>query len=123
MTFRNLATAGAVVSVLYAIGALAMPGGFQELTGAEGSQLLLQWLGSSATGYAVLLWMARDVTEMAAQRAVSIGMLAGFGVGFVVTLLAQMGDAATSAGWVSAILFLLLAAGFGYAAFMKPMPA
>lgn len=120
MTFRNVVTVAAIVSVLYALCSLLLPGEFLDFIGAAGSSVLLtRWLGSAAVGLAVILWLARGVTDMGAQKAITTGMFASFGVGFLVTLMAQLGEGALASNWMNAVLFLAMSAAFGYLTFMK----
>jgi hypothetical protein len=124
MTFKNLATAAAIVSGLYALCTLFLPGEFLKFIGATGSSVLLvRWLGSAAIGYTVLAWQARNLADMAAQRTVSITLMTAYLVGFVVTLIEQMGEGALTNNWINAVLFLLLGGAFGYLVFMRPSSA
>jgi hypothetical protein len=68
-----------------------------------------------------LLWFARNAARSEiALRALVLAITIGDTLGFVITLLAQLGGLANALGWVTVALYLLLALGFGYFQFVKP---
>jgi hypothetical protein len=72
----------------------------------------------------VLLWFARNDTGSEAMRAIVLAVSIGDGVGFVVSLMGQLGNVMNGLGWSVVALYLLLTVGFGYGylQLVKPSP-
>jgi hypothetical protein len=85
--------------------------------------LFAQLFGAAIIGFAILDWLARDVTDPPARQAVVLANLVGDGVGFVVILLGQLAGIPNALGWTSVAIYLLLALGFAYVQFMGPRRA
>jgi len=82
--------------------------------------LVAQLFGASLIGVAVLNWLARNVTDPDARRAVVVANLTQDGVGFVVILIGQLAGIPNALGWSNVAIYLLLALAFGYVQFMQP---
>ena len=81
---------------------------------------MAQLFGASLIGVAVLNWLARNVTDPDARRAVVVANLTQDGVGFVVILIGQLAGIPNALGWSNVAIYLLLALAFGYVQFMQP---
>ena len=70
-----------------------------------------------------ILWFARKDPGSPALRAIVVGLFIGNALGFIVTLIGQFSSGVNAMGWVGAVLYALLAFGFGYYALKAPREA
>ena len=120
MNTRTVLTVAAVIAVIFALGLILMPATMGTLygTGTAPNQLLLARLfGSALLGFAVINWLAKDL-DYATLRPILLGNLVGDAVGFIVCVMGTLGGVMNSMGWLSVLLYLVLALGFGYLYFM-----
>jgi len=122
MTYKNITTIGAVVSIVFALGFIFMPAqltGFYNVSLNDGGVFIAQLFGAALLGFAVLNWFGRDFDDKQAQQAVENANIAGDAVGFIFSLMAQLtGMGGVNAlGWSTVLIYLLLALGFAYMRF------
>lgn len=122
MNYKNIATIGAVVSIIFALGFIFMPAqltGYYNVSLNEGGVFMAQLFGAALLGFAALNWSGRDFSETQAQQAVENANLAGDTVGFIFALLAQLsGSTGVNAlGWSTVLIYLLMALAFAYLRF------
>ena len=67
----------------------------------------------------LLLWYARKDTGSPALKAIVLGVFIGDVVGFVMAIQAQLLGVVNALGWLTVVLYFLLAVGFGYFQFKK----
>lgn len=120
MNTRTVLTVAAVIGLVFALGLILMPDFMGTLYGLGTSPvqaLIARLFGSALLGFGLMNWMARDL-DYSALRPILFGNLAGDAVGFLVSLMGTLGGVMNSTGWLSVVLYLLLALGFGYLYFM-----
>ena len=120
-----LVVAAAIGAVFGAVFVVA-PGPVAAIYGVtldKAGMLFAQLFGAAIIGFAVLDWLARDVTDPTARQAVVLANLVGDAVGFVVILLGQLAGIPNALGWTSVAIYLLLVLGFAYVQFMGPRRA
>jgi hypothetical protein len=72
----------------------------------------------------VLTWSVRNAPDSEARRAILLALLVGDAVGFIVALIGQLGGVVNALGWLTVVIYLLLAIGFAYFRFAGgPAPA
>ena len=102
MTPRMVATAAAITSFIFGIGGLAVP---TALASAFGVTLdptgivLARMACASYLGFGVLAWLARDLTDPAAWRAIAAAQAVAWGVGTVVDIAAIASGLGEARGW------------------------
>ena len=122
MRLKTLLVINAVVSAVYGLGFVLVPGQVVSLYGVEESAALMytgQLFGAALIAFAVLTWSARNAVESEARRAIVLALLIGDAVGFIVALIGQLGEVVNALGWSSVGLYLLLTLGFAYFQFVK----
>ena len=62
---------------------------------------------------------ALNYADSDARKAIVLALLIGDGIGFIVALIAQLGDIVNIIGWSTVAIYLILALGFGYFQFTK----
>jgi hypothetical protein len=117
MKLKTLMTINAVVTAIFGVAFLFVPGRVVSMYGVQGTPALNylgQLSGSSLISVAVLAWMARGVVESGARRAIILSFFVLYGIGFILSLIAETRDVIGSLGYSSVALNLLFAVGFGY---------
>jgi hypothetical protein len=122
MKLSHLLAAGAVVTLVFGLALVLVPGpllGLYGVTVNEAGILIARLFGAAFLGYTVLNWFARDSADTPTLRGIVLANLIMDVVGFVVTLLGQLAQVANALGWSSVALYLLFALGFAYFQFVK----
>lgn len=117
MRLANLLIVNALILFAFGVLMLFIPTGLMSLYSVPlgpRAVYVAQLFAAAAIGLSVLNWAARNVTDPAAVRAITLGNLAANGVGFAVTLLAQTEGIVGNLGWSNVALFLFFTLGFGY---------
>lgn len=101
MSFRMVASANGVVSVLTGIFALVAPGvlvSIYQQVASERETALIQMLGASYVGFGLLTWMVRDAVDAGIRRGVAAGSAAGWAASLAVGFI-WLGLATSPASW------------------------
>jgi len=112
----------AIALALYALPMLFVPGAFWSLYGVtlgEGAAVLARLFAGVAFGNAVLSWLARDAGHSELRQAVLLAFFIHWTVGFIVTLIGQIGGAMNLLGWTFVAWCLIFALLFGYFRFFR----
>ena len=123
MKLNVLLVISAVIAGVFGVGFVVASGPLLSVYGVtldKAGTLVAQLFGASLVGIAVLNWLARNVTDPDARRAVIFANLTQDVVGFVVILIGQLAGIPNAFGWSNVAIYLLLALGFGYVQFMRP---
>ena len=119
----TLMVINAVVSLVFGVGFALIPAQILSLYGVTADSALIyvgRLLGAAFISLGVLTWLAKNVAEAQARRAIVLALFVGEGIGFIVALIGQLAGAMNALGWSTVAIYLLLALGFGYFAFLKP---
>lgn len=124
MTYRNVLTVAAILSFLFGLGFMLIPGPLVTLYNVqldEAGRLVGQLYGATLFGFGLLNWFARDFTDGSVQRPLLTANFLTASLGFLFSLIGQLGGVANvnALGWSTVLLYLLLALGFGYLRFMR----
>lgn len=123
MNLKNLMIIQAILFVLIGLGSLLVPQAYLAPFGVtlDASGVgFARLYGVTGLMLAVMCWLARDAAPSQARRAIVISLFVGNALGFIVATVNVLTGAYTSLAWVSVVLFLLLAIGFGYFLFRQP---
>ena len=126
MKLSVLMVVNAIVAVVFGLGFVLAPGQAASLYSPEAGvpevgavlELVAQLFGTALLAFAVLTWVARNAPDSEARQAILLALFVGDAVGFVVSLIAQLGGVVNALGWSTVAIYLLLAIGFGYFRFM-----
>ena len=124
MTYRTILTVAAILSFLFGIGFVLMPGQLVTLYNValdDAGRYIAQLYGATLLGFGLLNWFARDFDGGSVQRAVLTANTLTAALGFVFSLIGQLGGVpeVNALGWSTVGLYLLLALGFGYTRLMR----
>jgi len=122
MKLNVLLVVAAVIAAVFGVAFVVASGPLLSIYGVtldRAGTLVAQLFGASLIGIAVLNWLARNVTDPDARRAVVFANLGQDVVGFVVILIGQLAGIPNAFGWLNVAIYLLLALGFGYIQFRQ----
>jgi len=124
MNYRNVVTASAVVSIVYGLLVVLLPGQAVRLYNVELTPpglYVAQLFGSTLLGLGLLSWFARQFQEDSVQKSVLTANLVASALGTIFSLIAQLGGVpgANALGWSTVVLYLLFALAFAYLRFMR----
>lgn len=118
MKLNTLMVVTAVVALIYGLGFILAPVASIGLYGntLEGVGVFItRYFGAALLGYAFLAWLNRNN----ASKGVQAGFFAAMVLGFVVSLYDAFAGTHNALIWLSVVIYLLLALGFGYFTFLK----
>ena len=124
MKIKTLFVFNAIATILFGTGSVLAPHTLVNLFGSAlnpAGALMMQYGGVWLIGIGLLAWFARDSTESDAQKAIVLAFLICYSLAFVVALIAQLNNVLNAFGWGTVALNLVLALGYGYFQFLKPV--
>jgi hypothetical protein len=124
MTYKNVLTVSAVLSFLFGLGFMLMPGTlvtFYNVELNDAGQFVGQLYGLTLFGFGLLNWLAREFADGSVQQAVLTANFLTTALGTIFSLIGQLGGVpgVNALGWSTVLIYLLLALGFGYLRFMR----
>ncbi len=117
MTLMNMLAVNTLSATVFGIAFVLFPAqimSFYEATLPPQGLVVAQLLGAVLIGVGILTWRARLLAESDTQLVIVPGLLVGNGISVLVLFLMQMRGPATLYGWLTTLLYVLLAAGYGY---------
>ena len=121
MTLKRMLLANSIVSIICSLALLLMPASILDSFGMSDratEKLLMQFFGSELLGAGLITLFAMNTKELRSQRSLTLSFFIADGVAFIVALGGLLSGAMNGFGWFVALLFLLLAIGFGYFQFI-----
>lgn len=118
MSSRNLATIAAITSLVFGGVGLALPVAFGRVFGIEldgTATALVRLACASYVGFAVLAWLARDLTDPRAWRAVAGANAVSWAVSAVVTALALVSGLGNVGAWALVAMQVVFGAAWSVA--------
>lgn len=112
MTYRTIATANAIASIVFGLAALLVPNALASLyaiTFDSAAVYVARLLGGSYVGYAIASFLTRDTSDPATRRAIAAANIFAWATGCVVSTFVQAQGLANAFGWATAALELLFA--------------
>jgi hypothetical protein len=111
-----------VVYGVFGLGLLIVPAAFMSTYGITldpAGAFMTRILGSALIGFALLFWWGRNDGDSAMMNGVLRASVVYNVIDLPVVLHAVLTGMMNAMGWVPVILHVVLAAGFGYFAFLK----
>ncbi len=124
MKLRTLLTINAIIAAIFGMGFLIIPKTILSIYGGtltDVGTILARLLGAEFLSYAAITWLARNIKETRMLRIIVPGCLIGFGLGFIVFLLAQLSGVFNFLGWSTVMVYLFFTLGYGYFYFKDPV--
>ena len=123
MNYRIMFLINAFIAVLLGLGFLAVPDRVLGQFGMDAyaaTRLISQFLGTAMLGLGLLLWFAKDISELNLQKGMAIALLIGAVAGLVITALGATSGVLRANWWIAMIGYALLGAAYAYLVFLKP---
>lgn len=117
MKLSTLFIINAILAILFGLGFILAPEAVLAPYGIATDSAgiaLARLLGVSFIEVGILAWLARNIESTSAVRVITLAYFIGNAVGFIVTLIDQLGGLANALGWTTVAIYLLLALGYGY---------
>jgi uncharacterized membrane protein len=110
---RIAAAAGAIAGVAGLLAPAEVASTFGVVLDEVGrSQTRL--LGAGYIGYAVIVWLSRDIRDVAAQRAIAVGNVVSWALSLIVGVAGVVAGLAGTQFWALLVLELAFTAAWGY---------
>ncbi|HON80415.1 MAG TPA: hypothetical protein PK544_18135 [Spirochaetota bacterium] len=78
-----------------------------------------QWSGATLTGIGLICWFASKAESSDLFKGILLSLFICDSIGFIASLIGQMGGVANTLGWSTVGLWLVLALGLGYYRFIS----
>jgi hypothetical protein len=116
----------AIIAIVFGVVFVIIPGPVYSLYGIE-SNMMLDYMGrlfgSALIVVGLISWMARNAANSDARKAIIFSFFIGDTIGFVIALIGQLNEVVNALGWLTVIIYFLLALGFAIFQFSKEKPA
>jgi len=122
MKFSTFMIMYAVVSAVFGLGFVLMPGQLLPIYGVEPDaalRLIGQFFGAAIISLAILAWLARNLNDSEARRAIVLALLVGETLGLIMALIGQLNGILNALGWSVVVVYLVFALGLAYFQFSK----
>jgi hypothetical protein len=123
MNLKLLMSIKSVICWVYGLAFLIIPVQILSIYGATISQdgeMTVRLFGASFVLLAMWLGLERDTSEVSSMRAVAISVAVGDLLGCAIMVYYLLTGTGNILGWFNAVLYLLLAIGFGYTLVTEP---
>ena len=84
------------------------------------TKLGFAYFGAMLVGMASICYFASDAKASPLRKKVILSLFVADTIGFILALIAQLSGKMNGLGWILVLLWLVLALGLGYFAFLKP---
>jgi hypothetical protein len=125
MNYRIMFLVNAFISVLLGLAFLVVPSRILDQFGVDeyaATKLITQFFGTAMLGLGLLLWFARDVTEVNLQKGMGIALLVGAAAGLIITVLGTASGVLRANWWIAMVVYATLGLAYAYLVFLKPKP-
>jgi len=122
MKFSTFMVIYAVVSAIFGLGFVLMPGQLLPIYGVEPDaalRLIGQFFGAALLSLALLSWLVRNLSDSEARRAIVLALFVGETVGFIMALIGQLNGILNVLGWSVVVVYLVFTLGLAYFQFSK----
>ena len=122
MKFNTFMLVYAVISAVFGLGFVFIPGLLLPLYGVEPDaplRLIGQLFGAVLVSLALLAWLVRNLRDSETQRPVIISLLVGEALGFILALIGQLNGVFNALGWSVIAVYLFFTLGLAYLLFSK----
>ena len=122
MKFSTFTVIYTVVSAVFGLGFVLMPGQLLLIYGVEPDaalRLIGQFFGAALLSLAILSWLVRNLSDSETRRAIILALFVGEALGFILALIGQLNGIFNVIGWSVVVVYLFFALGLAYFQFSK----
>jgi hypothetical protein len=112
---NSLLLVAGILALAFGLTFLALPGVALPLYGVDPAPetvLMARFFGAALLQLGVTLYLVREVRDVAAQRALALGGVAGSVAGLAVALMGQLGGVINAMGWSTVLIYGALLLGY-----------
>jgi hypothetical protein len=123
MNIKILMIVNAIIAIVFGIAFVAVPAQLLSLYGISAddpTKFIGQLFGAALIGFAILTWTARSAADSDARKAIVLALFVADVIGFIIALIAQLENVVNQLGWLTVVIYLILALWWGYFQFSKP---
>jgi len=123
MKFSTFMVFYAVVSAVFGLGLVLIPGQILPIFGVElnaALKLVGQFLGAALVSLAILTWQVRNLSASETRQAIVSALLVGETIGLILSLIGQLNGLFNVMGWSVVVVYLVFALQLAYFQFSKP---
>jgi len=113
----------AVVALVFGVAFLVVPEMTFQQFGVDtyASTLLAgRFFGSALVEVGLILWFVKGVDDAATQRGLGIALLISLILGLIVNVMGVVAGTIRTNGWITILIYVLLALGYAFMLFLKP---
>lgn len=122
MKLSNFLMLKAIVSFIFALGALIAPVYLVALHGAQvdafGS-VVTRYYGTLLLGVGMICWYVKDMNASELRQGILLALFISDTIGFLIGVMAQLTINLGVLGWIDTAIWFMLALGLGYFRFMQ----
>ena len=122
MNLSNFLTLKAIVSLMFALALILVPGWIMSIFGvnlAETGKFITQLFGVDMMAIGFVCWYSRKSTDILVAD-IALGIFIADAIGSVIMLVGQLKGLMNPLGWLNVVLWLFLTIGIGYFRFLRP---
>ncbi len=126
MKLSAVLVVNAVVALVYGIGLVLFPSAVLSIYGVTPGpavNLASQLIGVEMIHVGVICWLARNVSDASAQKALIFGGMIGQVIAVIVSVMGTVSGVFSAVGWSTVAIYVILALGYAYLQFLKPSRA
>jgi hypothetical protein len=126
MQIKSLFIITTVIAIVFGVLFVIIPAQMYSLYGIE-SNMMLNYMGglfgAALIAIGIISWQSRNAEDSAARRAIILGFFIADTIGFIIALIGQLNDVVNALGWLTVVIYFLLALGFAVFQFSKSVSA
>jgi hypothetical protein len=128
MKLKHMFIIQAIIALAYALGELFIPATLLKIYGlgdTPGAEIILmaRLFGWGLAAVGLITALVANAPQSEARQSIVKALFVAHVVGLIVCLMGVLNGTFNAVGWSAVILYLFLAAGFGYFWFVKPEKA
>ncbi len=123
MKLSYLLVVSAVIYGIFGVLLVVASGPLLALFGEGMGGVYPQLFGAMLIGFAVMNWLVRNALAGEAMRAILVANLVSDAIGGILALIGLLSGVGNGLAWISVIVYLLFALGFGWFLVMGPRGA
>ena len=126
MKLKILFIINAILALVYGICFVLIPAKvllLYGLTASAGEALMGQYFGVALLSIGLITWLARNIADVNAQKALILALLISNIIGIIVSVIGTVSGVMNTFGWSAVIIYLFLSLGYAYFQFKKQSTA
>ena len=125
MNYRTIFLINALVAVLFGLAFLIVPTLALKQFGVDqyaATRLVSQFFGTAILTLGLLLWFAKDITDVNLLKGTGMALMIGSAAGLIITLIGTTTGVLRTNWWIAALVYTLFGLVYAYMVFLQPRP-